>query len=136
MDRKFELGQKVVCSAYIKKSKNHYETLKDREECEFWAGGADEGVTVEDFHICDKFVTVPAPFKGIYVGTTILTTKILAEYHDPPYGGSGFRFSSEEPRPLAVVYFADNQKRLVPMDAIWSLEEMVMIEGGELDGGE
>ena len=46
MDRKFELGQKVVCSAYIKKSKNHYETLKDREECEFWAGGADEGVTV------------------------------------------------------------------------------------------
>ena len=31
MGRKFELGQKVVCSAYIKKSGNHYETDKGRD---------------------------------------------------------------------------------------------------------
>lgn len=136
MDRKFELGQKVICSAYVKKSKNHYETSKDRDDCDFWAGGADKGIAVEDFHICDKFTTVPTPFRGVYVGTTILTTKILAEYNDLPYGNSGFCFSSEEPRPFAVVYYADNRKRLVPMDAIWPLEEAAMIEGGELDGGE
>ena len=136
MDRKFELGQKVICSAYVKKTKNHYETSEDRDDCDFWADGSDEGVAVEDFHICDKFVRVPKPFKGVYVGTTVLTTKILAEYDEPPYGRPGFYFSSEEPRPFVVVYYADNRKRLVPMDAIWSLKEMAMIEGGELDGGE
>lgn len=118
MNNMFELGQKVICSAYIKKSGNHYETFDDRRDCEFWENGATESVTVDDYHSCDKFLTVPASFRGVYVGTTNLCTRIVVEWEEPPYGNDGFKFRSEEPKPFAVVYYANNRKRLVPMDAI------------------
>lgn len=133
MDRKFKLGQKVVCSAYVKRTGNHFET-GDGSCCYYWEKGATEGVLVEDFHYCEKFERVPKPFAGVYVGTTRLCTRLLAEWYDNPYGVDGFRFSGENPMPFAVIYFADNQKRLVPIDAIWSQEEAERINGGELNG--
>lgn len=129
MEVKFELGQRVICSAYAKKTGNHYETDEGRDAyCTYWETGVSEGVLVEDFHSCDKFMAVPTPFKGVYVGTTILCTKIVAEWEEPPYGKEGFRFRSEEPKPFAVVYYADNKKRLVPMDAIWTEDEVEAFE--------
>lgn len=133
MGRKFELGQKVVCSAYIKKSGNHYETDKDRDTfCEFWAAGASEAELVEDFHSCDLFVRIPVSFQGVYVGTTHRATRLTVEYDEPPYGKAGFYFSKDMGKSFAIVYYADNKKRLVPMDAIWSQEEAERIMGGEL----
>lgn len=122
--RKFELGQRVICSAYVKKSGNHYETGKDRDTfCEFWAAGANESELVEDFHSCDLFVRIPASFRGVYVGTTHRATRLTVEYDEPPYGRDGFYFSKDDDKPFAIVYYADNKKRLVPMDAIWAYEE-------------
>lgn len=130
----FKLGQRVVCSAYVKKTGNHYETDESRETCTFWAAGAAEGEEVEDCHSCDKFVAVSASFKGVFVGVTTLCTKTTAWWNDPPYGNPHFRFSSEEPKPFAVVYYAPNKKRLVPLDAIWSEEEAKAIME-ELENG-
>ena len=121
---KFELGQKVICSAYIKKSGNHYETDEKCTCCEFWAAGASKGEQVEDFHSCNLFVRVPASFWGVYVGTTHRATRLSIECDEPPYGKDGFYFSKDEARPFAIVYYADNKKRLVPMDAIWAEEEV------------
>jgi len=123
--RIFELGQMVICSAYVKKSGNHYETDKDRDTfCEFWAAGATDSVAVEDFHSCDLFVRIPASFHGVYVGTTHRATRLTVEYDEPPCGRAGFYFSKDEGKPFAIVYYADNKKRLVPMDAICADEEV------------
>ena len=86
--RRFELGQRVICSAYVKKTGNRYET--DRVTfCKFWAAGASEEVIVEDFHSCDLFVRIPASFCGVYVGTTYRATRLTVEYDEPPYGKDG-----------------------------------------------
>lgn len=39
-----------------------------------------------------------------------------------PYGRSGFQCSSTNPKPFAIVYYAENKKRLVPMDSIEKVE--------------
>ena len=41
----------------------------------------------------------------------------------PPYGRSGFQCSSINPKPFAIVYYAENKKRLVPMDSIKKVEK-------------
>jgi len=126
---RFELGQRVICSSYVKKSGNHYETDKDRDTfCEFWATGATRSIAVEDFHSCDLLVRIPASFRGVYVGTTHRATRLSVEYDEPPYGKAGFYFSKDESRPFAIVYYADNKKRLVPMDAIWTEEKVKTLE--------
>ena len=38
------------------------------------------------------------------------------------YGRSGFQCSSINPKPFAIVYYAENKKRLVPMDGIEKVE--------------
>lgn len=38
------------------------------------------------------------------------------------YGRSGFQCSSINPKPFAIVYYAENKKRLVPMDSIEKVE--------------
>lgn len=133
---RFELGQRVICSAYVKKSGNHYETDEARNTfCEFWAAGATEAVIVEDFHSCNLFVRIPASFRGVYVGTTHRATRLSVEYDEPPYGKDGFYFSKDEARPFAIVYYADNKKHLVPMDAIWSEEEVEAFEREVMENG-
>lgn len=115
-------GQWIGCTAYIKRSGNCYEVKPAQEdsfpECYFWAAGADEGVPVEDFHECERFKTVNRDFEGIFVGVTELCTKILAEYFDGPYTLPYFKTQTTTPEKFAVVYYADNKKRLVPLWAI------------------
>lgn len=66
----------------------------------------------------DKFKTIEKEFDGIYVGTTRLATKLSATYEEPPYGNDYIRFESECVKPFAVVYYANNRKRLVPIDCL------------------
>lgn len=59
---------------------------------------------------------------GVFVGVTWLCTELFCEWNDPPYGRSGFQCSSINPKPFAIVYYAENKKRLVPMDSIEKVE--------------
>ena len=61
-------------------------------------------------------------FKGIYVGTTSLCTKIFCSY-DTWLDRDYFRFGKTAPKQFAVVYYADNKKRLVPIDDLEIINE-------------
>ena len=63
-----------------------------------------------------------ALFTGVFVGVTWLCTELFCEWNDPPYERSGFQCSSINPKPFAIVYYAENKKRLVPMDSIEKVE--------------
>jgi len=114
-----KLGDGVLCAAYIKPAGNYYIILSEKEHgtaaCEYWAKGASEGVEVEDFHNCDRYRVIDKMFHGIYVGTTTICTRLNAECWDDGYQ-SGFRTYCDEPKKFAVVYYADNKKRIVPID--------------------
>lgn len=123
-------GQWIRCTAYIKPSGNAYVLHNDRSEvvefldlpmCVYRENGATDGVEVEDFHECERFRTVKRDFDGIFVGTTVLNTKITAERHDHPYSGSYFMTETKCPEKFAVVYYANNKKRLVPLAEIQAL---------------
>lgn len=131
MSAEFESGQRVECDGYIKKSGNYYEvipankTIDHIEHCTYCRAGSllDEEVEeVEDWHSCERYKTVQKKFTGIYVGTTWRCTIINASYDDPPYRKERFYFQIESPKPFAVVYYAKNKKRLVPMDMIHAEE--------------
>ena len=121
-----KLGDRVRCTAYAKRSKNCYELSKGGyggyDGCLYWEYGSSEGVVVEDFHSCDRFKVVMRQFSGIFVGTTVLSTRINVEYEEPLYGPAGFRTYCDKPVEFAVVYYADNKKRLVPMYGIEAVE--------------
>lgn len=74
------------------------------------------------YESCEKFVTKTALFTGVFVGVTWLCTELFCEWNEPPYGRSGFQCSSTNPKPFAIVYYAENKKRLVPMDSIEKVE--------------
>lgn len=76
----------------------------------------------QGYESCEKFVTKTALFTGVFVGVTWLCTELFCEWNDPPYGRSGFQCSSINPKPFAIVYYAENKKRLVPMDSIEKVE--------------
>jgi hypothetical protein len=117
-------GQWISCTAYIEHSHNHYEIYPEEytqdhcPECVFWAAGSNEGVDVEDFHECERFKTVNHEFEGIFVGFTVLNTKILAEYCDDPYSKPCYRTQTTTPEKFAIVYYGNNRKRIVPLGAI------------------
>lgn len=112
-----KLGDLVTCSAYIKRSKNHY--IIGQDSCEYLENGAYvDGIEIEDFHSCERFKTIEAVFSGIYVGATTLCTHLNAEYYDNSWGQTGFRCFVDNPQKFAIVYYADNKKRLVPIDQI------------------
>lgn len=117
-----KLGDRVECTAYVRRSKNYYEMSKGVyggfEDCVYWEYGSDKGVDVENCHSCDRFRLVEHKFSGIFVGMTTLNTRINADYEEPPYGPSGFVTYCDRPQEFAVVYYADNKKRLVPLDRI------------------
>ena len=113
------LGDMFVCSAYIMPSGNHFEIDNgDAGKALLWEKDATEGREIEDYESCEKFVTKTALFTGVFVGVTWLCTELFCEWNEPPYGRSGFQCSSINPKPFAIVYYAENKKRLVPMDSV------------------
>lgn len=120
---KLRLGDWVSCSAYIRPSGNHFEIdNEDTGTALLWRKDATEGEEIEDYESCEKFVTKTALFTGVFVGVTWLCTELFCEWNDPPYERSGFQCSSINPKPFAIVYYAENKKRLVPMDSIEKVE--------------
>ena len=130
-----KIGDKVHCTAYVKKRGCgiHVEDFSPFDDLggladEFPARGvnyydADKKETVwipySEFTeaTVDKFKTIAKEFDGIYVGTTHLATKIWAIYEEWGGGGS-IRFRSTDIKKFAVVYYANNKKRLVPIDCL------------------
>ncbi len=43
-------------------------------------------------------------------------------YETPPYGKEGYRFEKYDPIEAAIVYYAQNHKRLVPLDSLQQKE--------------
>ena len=121
--QKLQLGDRVSCSAYIRPSGWHFEIYNEPEQSAYLLGkGQTEGKEVDGFESCEKYETKMASFTGIFVGVTWLCTELFCEWNEPPYGRSGFQCSSVKPKPFAIVYYAENKKRLVPMDSVEKVE--------------
>ena len=119
---KIKLGDKVKCHAFIKPSKNHYEIDNENYICDFWEAGAKEGVTIEDSHSCDRYKTIQKEFIGIFVGSTVLQTMINAYYADNSYQ-TYYGAYCDTPKEFAIVYYANNKKRYVPIDMVEEVTE-------------
>ena len=119
---KFKIGTLVYCRSYICKSGNMFHYIKPEEsqdgipKCTLWNEYPHEyEEEVEDYMETDRYKKIEKCFKGIYVGTTSLCTKIFCSY-DTWLDRDYFRFGKKAPKQFAVVYYADNKKRLVPLD--------------------
>lgn len=122
---KLRLGDRVSCSAYIRRSGKYFEVHNGPEPIAYLCdkGNIDEkgnidGEQVDGYETCDRYTTETAPFTGVYVGTTTLCTSITCDWHNGPYEREGYRCMLTNPKPFAIVYYANNKKRLVPMDSI------------------
>lgn len=129
------IGDKVHCTAYVERIGQGISVL---DLYGFDAFGRIEDGLPPDKMVCycendkvitipfheftdatiDKFKTIEKEFDGVYVGTTRLTTKLSATYEQPPFGNDYVRFQSECVKPFAVVYYANNRKRLVPIHCV------------------
>lgn len=114
------LGDMVVCDAYARPTRSYFNIYKDEdgEHAVLVKRGENSVKEVDGYESCEKFETVEALFTGVFVGTTILNTELICEWEDAPYVNSGFYCTSVNPKPFAVVYYALNRKRLVPMDHV------------------
>lgn len=114
------LGDMVVCDAYARPTRSYFNIYKDEdgEHAVLVKRGENSAKEVDGYESCEKFETVEALFTGVFVGTTILNTELICEWEDAPYVNSGFYCTSVNPKPFAVVYYALNRKRLVPMDHV------------------
>lgn len=119
------LGDMVVCDAYARPTRSYFNIYKDEdgEHAVLVKRGENSAKEVDGYESCEKFETVEALFTGVFVGTTILNTELICEWEDAPYVNSGFYCTSVNPKPFAVVYYALNRKRLVPMDHVRTVGE-------------
>ncbi len=119
------LGDMVVCDAYARPTRSYFNIYKDEdgEHAVLVKRGENSAKEVDGYEPCEKFETVEALFTGVFVGTTILNTELICEWEDAPYVNSGFYCTSVNPKPFAVVYYALNRKRLVPMDHVRTVGE-------------
>lgn len=119
------LGDMVVCDAYARPTRSYFNIYKDEdgEHAVLVKRGENSAKEVDGYESCEKFETVEALFTGVFVGTTILNTELICEWEDAPYVNSGFYCTSVNPKPFAVVYYALNKKRLVPMDHVRTVGE-------------
>lgn len=124
-----KIGDKVHCIAYIKRAGHGINVVErspfddDTEKDVVYfdtAKNARSSIPYEEFTdvTVDKFKIVEKEFDGIYVGTTRLATKLTATYETPPYGNDYIRVESECVKKFAVVYYANNRKRLVPIECL------------------
>jgi hypothetical protein len=131
--RGMKIGDKVHCTKYVERTGQGISVLDfgelsmrngepwGKQVCYFDAEKKEMcSIPYEEFTdvTVDKFMTSNTEFDGIYVGTTRLATKLTATYETPPYGNDYIRFESECYKPFAVVYYANNRKRLVPIECV------------------
>ncbi len=118
-----KLGDSVQCTGYIKKSGNYFRITEAKDSPDkvptcIYVPAAGEDIQVEDWHGCDRYIVKAANFRGVHVGTTTLCTRLNAEFEQHPYSGEYYRTYCDQPKDFAIVYYADNKKRLVPLDRI------------------
>ena len=127
-----KIGDKVHCTAYVERTGQGISVMDyspsysvegvPRKEVVYFDAEKNEMASIpyNDFTdvTVDKFKTIVKEFDGIYVGTTRLATKLSATYETPPYGNDYIRFESECYKKFAVVYYANNRKRLVPIECM------------------
>lgn len=129
-----KIGDKVHCTAFVKRTGHGISVIDispfvefSGKEVAYFDTEKNEMVSIPYSEFTDatvdKFKTIEKEFDGIYVGTTRLATKLTAIYETPPYGKDYIRFESECVKPFAVVYYANNRKRLVPIDCVKGGEE-------------
>lgn len=118
--QKLRLGDRVSCSAYIRRSGKYFEVHNGPEPIAYLCdkGNVFDGEQVDGYETCDRYTTETDSFTGVYVGTTTLCTSIVCEWHDGPYEREGYRCMLINPKLFAIVYYAENKKRLVPMESI------------------
>lgn len=127
-----KIGYKVHCTAYVERTGQGISVLdltsferidndlpSEKMVCYF----ENNKLIQIPFHeftdaTINKFKIIEKEFDGIYVGTTRLTTKLTATYEQPPYGKDYIHFESGEVKKFAVVYYANNRKRLVPIECV------------------
>lgn len=120
------LGDMVVCDAYARPTNCYFNIYKDEdgEHAVLVKNGENSAEEVNGYESREKFETIETLFTGVFVGTTVLNTELLCEWDDAPYGGlSGFNCTSVNPKKFAVVYYALNRKRLVPIDHVRKVSE-------------
>ena len=119
-----KLGDKVKCTGYITKTGLWFKVYPKKETpeniCDVCVlvdqdGKEDE---IDSWARCDKYIVKSKLFTGIYVGITNKYTKFDADYVENEYSDDGWIFSSVSPQKFAVVYYAENKKRLVPLDMV------------------
>lgn len=127
-----KIGDKVHCTAYVERTGQgisvidltSFERIDNDLPSEKMVCYLENDKVIKiPFHeftdaTINKFKTIEKEFDGIYVGTTRLATKLTATYETPPYGHDYVRFESECYKEFAVVYYANNRKRLVPIDCL------------------
>lgn len=122
--RQMKLGDWVHCTRCIRKTGNHYEiipaenAMDNTETALYFERGAESPVEVDGFHDCERIEFVDMQFEGVYVGTTMVCRRLECSYETPPYGKEGYRFEKYDPIEVAIVYYAQNHKRLVPLDSL------------------
>ena len=108
-----------------------FEYLKETEteygipSCRLWNKATHKySEEIDDYMETNRFEKIEGNFEGIYVGLTSLCTKIFASadynYH---FQEDFFRFGKTCPEKFAVVYYANNKKRLVPIDDLEIINE-------------
>lgn len=129
MKHTFQLGQPVHCTAYIVNTGNHYQVIPENmteghiEVALYCEQGAKEPLEVTDQHDCARIKWEYKPFDGVYVGKTTVFQRLECSYEEPTYGKDGFRFEKYDPLTVAIVYYAQNRKRLVPLRCVFSKEQ-------------
>lgn len=113
-----KLGDKVSCTAYIKPSRNHYELNGDIMCAIFHTADSAPLEIGDDLpHSCNRYKKIECEFSGIYCGKTTRCTEMVLDLEYEPYSSREFyRIRLHEPKDFAVVYYADNKKRIVPIE--------------------
>lgn len=93
------------------------------EKALYFECGAETPIKIDDFHDCERIKFVDMQFDGVYVGTTTVFRRLECSYEEPPYGPAGYRFEKYAPFQVAIVYYARNRKRMVPLDSLHPKEE-------------
>ena len=119
IDCPFWLGDKVLCRSFIQPSGFSFE-IEDGDKCVLINSktGYIAPEEVDEYAECARFERVEKVFTGVFVGVTTKNTKLTAEYHDDEYCAPSFHCYTEAPKQFAVVYYANNKKRYVPLNDI------------------
>ena len=128
-----KIGDKVHCTKYVERRRQgisvvdcspFFDFVSDdvpRREVVYFDTEKNKTASIpyDEFEevTVDKFKTIEQEFDGVYVGTTRLATKLWAILEE--WGGGGYiNFRSRDFEKFAVVYYANNRKRLVPVDCM------------------